>query len=54
MENTLQTEHKEPKQIVLTLDKTRYTINLVFNEKSTETYKDKVLKLLQRDIENEK
>lgn len=54
MENTLQTEYKEPKQIVLTIDRTCYTVNLIFNEKSKETYKDKVLKLLQRDIENEK
>lgn len=53
MDNILQTENKEQKQMILTLDKTRYKVNLIFKEDDTETYKDKVLKLLQRDIENE-
>ena len=35
--------------MILTLDKTRYEMNLIFKEDGTETYKDKVLKLLQRN-----
>ncbi len=48
------TDRKQRTKTKLIFDKTGYTANLIFKEDGTEIDKDKVLKLLQRDIENEK
>lgn len=44
---------KEPshKQLIMDIGKTKYTVNLYFKQGTGETYKDKILKLIKREIE---
>ncbi|POY44804.1 hypothetical protein C3007_03270 [Avibacterium gallinarum] len=44
---------KEPshKQLIMDIGKTKYTVNLHFKQGTGETYKDKILKLIKREIE---
>lgn len=44
---------KENKQMVLEIGRTCYTVNLIFKESGRETYKDKVFRLLEQEMENE-
>ena len=41
------------KQMVLEIGRTCYTVNLILKESGKETYKDKVFRLLDQDIDNE-
>ncbi len=41
------------KQMVLEIGRTCYTVNLILKESGKETYKNKVFRLLEQDIENE-
>ena len=40
------------KQMVLEIGRTCYTVNLILKESGKKTYKDKVFRLLEQDIEN--
>ena len=44
---------KEPqhKQLIMDIGKTKYTVNLHFKQGPGETYKDKILKLIERETE---
>ncbi|PVY95583.1 transposon-encoded protein TnpW [Ezakiella coagulans] len=39
--------------MVLEIGRTCYTVNLILKESGKETYKDKVFRLMEQDIENE-
>ena len=39
------------KQLIMNIGKTKYTVNLHFKQGTGETYKDKILKLIKREIE---
>ena len=39
------------KRLIMDIGKTKYTVNLHFKQGTGETYKDKILKLLKREIE---
>ena len=36
------------KQLIMDIEKTKYTVNLHFKQGTGETYKDKILKLIKR------
>ena len=39
------------KQLIMDIEKTKYTVNLHFKQGTGETYKDKILKLIKRETE---
>ena len=39
------------KQLIMNIGNTKYTVNLHFKQGTGETYKDKILKLIKREIE---
>ena len=39
------------KQLIMDIGKTKYTVNLHFKQGTGETYKDKILKLIERETE---
>lgn len=39
------------KQLIMDIGKTEYTVNLYFKQGTWETYKDKILKLINRETE---
>ena len=44
-------KEREHKQLIMDIGKTKYTVNLYFEQGTGETYKDKILKLIKRETE---
>ena len=44
-------KESQHKQLVMDIGKTKYTANLHFKQGTGETYKDKILKLIERETE---